>query len=147
MSSKLPIHIETISAQADQKSALATLLHSLEGDLTVQAMECLQRAVFEREETSSTYLEDGLAIPHGRIAQLEGPIVAVGVQPLGIDWPVPENRARLIVLLGVPASMIGGYLQLVQKLLRWRKASSLVAKDGSVAALDSLKRELEQALR
>ena len=146
MSLNLPIYIQTIPEQADQEAALTALLHAISVKLSKEAGESLKQAVFDRERTSSTYLENGLAIPHGRIAQLDGPLVAVGIHATGIDWPVSENKARLIILLGVPAAMIGGYLQLVQKLLLWYKKSSLIRQTDLAKNTEALRRELEKAL-
>ena len=38
----------------------------------------LREAVYLREDTASTYIGDGLAVPHGRISGLDDEYVVVG---------------------------------------------------------------------
>ena len=42
--------------------------------------------------------------------------IAVGVSENGIPWDEADNRAHLVLLLGVPAAMIRDYLLLMQKI-------------------------------
>ena len=60
--------------------------------------------MFEREKQISTYLENGIAIPHGTPEKKEA-VLKTGVQvifyPKGIDWD-NGNRVRLVV--GIAAS-------------------------------------------
>ncbi len=144
-----PAHIRVakIPPQADQDAALASLLCSLEELLDDEVHACLRQSVFEREESFPTYLENGLAVPHGRVERLDDPLVVVGLHPEGVHWPDADHKARLIILLGVPSSMIGGYLQLIQKLMRWHKQSELIGPDGVVTDIKAIRRELEETLR
>lgn len=100
----------------------------------------------QREEASSTYLDNGLAVPHGRMAELKEIVISVGVAPSGIDWPNGTKKAKLIIMLGVPATMITGYLVIMQKLLKWHKNTHLIHPDGSIDRLEDLQQELEKAL-
>lgn len=106
---------------SDQTSTIDVLLSALEGEAPADVLAHLKTEVFAREATSSTYLDNGLAIPHGRIPGLDHVLVAVGVKPSGILWPEAGQSANLVILLGVPASMVAGYLVLMQRLLRWYK--------------------------
>lgn len=62
-------------------------------------------AVWMREETMSTGLEHGIAVPHTRLDMIKEPIVAVGISKTGIDFDSVDGQpARLIFLILNPAS-------------------------------------------
>lgn len=85
----------------------------------------IKNAVLLREETQTTYLDHGLAVPHGRTSALDSMHVTVGISPEGIPWPDDTRNAHLIIMLGVPTAMVTGYLTTMQKLLRWHKNAPL----------------------
>lgn len=114
---------------SDQTSTIELLLSALDGEAPSDVLGHLKTEVFAREATSSTYLDNGLAIPHGRISGLDHVLVAVGVKPSGVLWPEAGQSASLVILLGVPSSMVAGYLVLMQRLLRWYKDAPAVRPD------------------
>jgi mannitol/fructose-specific phosphotransferase system IIA component (Ntr-type) len=68
-------------------------------------IEDLCRHVLERESTMGTAMEEGIAIPHARLAAIKSPIVVFGRSLEGIEWNSPDNKpARLIFLILTPAS-------------------------------------------
>ncbi|MEG0143487.1 MAG: PTS sugar transporter subunit IIA [Akkermansia sp.] len=136
----------SLDSTGDQSVALTNMLGSLAGELDVPVLQNIKDSVFAREETSSTYLDNGLAVPHGRVADLKQIVVVVGVHSTGVNWPDNNKKAKVIVMLGVPASMITGYLVMMQKLLKWHKKTTLVHPDGSIDRLDELQKELSEAL-
>lgn len=137
-----------LSNTSDQTVALEEMFASLSSDLTPEVMEELEEAVILREETSPTYLENGLAVPHGRIKSLNEVVMVVGINEAGIDWPDESDKARLIIMVGVPSPMVTGYLKILQLIIKWHKGSSLIRSDGSVAPndRDALEKELRAAL-
>ncbi|MBN2512736.1 MAG: cation:proton antiporter [Sedimentisphaerales bacterium] len=61
--------------------------------------------VLQRENTMGTAMEEGIAIPHARLASLKSPIVVFGRSLGGIEWNSPDDKpARLIFLILTPAS-------------------------------------------
>lgn len=106
------------------------------------AIEMMKNAALERERTSSTFLGRGLAVPHGRTDALDEIRIAVAFSDEGVPWPDEERRARLVLLLGVPAAMIRDYLLLMQKILRWHKDTKTLDADGRVLDADALVSEL-----
>ena len=103
----------------------------------------MKAAALERERTSSTFLGRGLALPHGRTDALDEIRIAVGVSDSGIPWDEDGNRAHLVILLGVPASMIRDYLLLMQKILRWHKDTKTLDAAGRVVDAVALLSELK----
>ena len=93
----------------------------LAGVLDGDKLEALKEAVYLREDTASTYLEGGLAAPHGRIDGLKNEIVVIGVSKDGVDWPESGKKAHLIFLIGVDRKSVASYLSLLQKIIKWKK--------------------------
>lgn len=65
--------------------------------------DILYEAVLKRENAMGTALEEGVAIPHARLAFLKRPIIAFGRSLTGIDWDSPDgNLTNLIFLILTP---------------------------------------------
>jgi len=63
----------------------------------------IDREVQHREQTMSTGIGNGLAVPHARLTEIKKPMVVIGRSPHGVDFNAPDGRtARLIFLLLTP---------------------------------------------
>lgn len=67
--------------------------------------QIIVNAVQEREATMSTYLGNGLAVPHGRLDNLERPLLVFARSDEGIALDFTNERAELIFLLLTPSRM------------------------------------------
>lgn len=66
--------------------------------------QTIDAAVWEREQTMSTGIGHGVAVPHGRIEGLAKPQLIVGVSPPGIDFEAADGQpAEIICMLLTPA--------------------------------------------
>lgn len=91
--------------------------------------------VIKREETISTGLGNLLAIPHARI-NIKEPIVAVAVQPDGIEWNSLDNLpAKLIILLLTPADKPEIQLKLLSDIAK--KFNDVAIIENIVSSKDS----------
>ncbi len=64
----------------------------------------IDQAVWEREQTQSTGVGNGVAVPHGRIEGLSKPQMVVGVSPPGIDFDAADGvAAEIVCMLLTPA--------------------------------------------
>lgn len=137
-----------LSGNASRDDALQSLFSAFEKEQAAspEAIEAMKAAAIEREHTSSTFLGRGLALPHGRTDALDEIRIAVGVSEAGIPWDDADNRAHLVLLLGVPAAMIRDYLLLMQKILRWHKDTKTVTPDGRVPNPAALLAELKNLI-
>jgi len=81
-------------------------------DLPVAA-DVIMRAVSERERVASTYLGQGIAIPHARLSEVAKPALVVIRSEKGIPVESTQERARLLFLLVTPT----GQPRVHQKLL------------------------------
>lgn len=147
----MPIVLEQtaqIYGNPTRTEVLSTLFRVIEnsvgaGTPRAEAVAAVKIAATEREQTSSTFLGRGLAVPHGRTDALDEICISVGVSEDGILWPDEKRRAHLILLLGVPATMIRDYLLLMQKILRWHRSTKTIEPDGRVRNVSALIRELK----
>ena len=69
------------------------------------APDLITRVVLQREEVTVTYMGNGLAIPHGRIAGIAQPLIAFARSNAGIPLKDFTERADLIFLLLTPSRM------------------------------------------
>ncbi|HXX93805.1 MAG TPA: CNNM domain-containing protein, partial [Planctomycetota bacterium] len=74
------------------------------GELPV-APEKIVRAVLERERAMSTYLGNGLAIPHARLEGVQKPALLFARSDEGIPVAGREEKAHLIFILMTPAGL------------------------------------------
>jgi mannitol/fructose-specific phosphotransferase system IIA component (Ntr-type) len=110
--------LPSLSAQtkADVLNALAA--HVGRAHPNVDARR-LSRALYEREQQSTTALENGVAIPHVRLAGLAGAIAALARTTSGIPCGAADGRpTRLFLLLVAPAEEPHGLLKLLAEAAR-----------------------------
>ena len=83
----LQIHVRTFQPSTTQAQALETLTDSMAEVLDDRQLRHIKNAVLLREETQTTYLDHGLAVPHGRTSALDSMQVTVGGRPLAGRFP------------------------------------------------------------
>lgn len=141
------IHVLTLQPETTQARALETLTDSMSSVLSERQLRHIKTAVLLREDTQTTYLDNGLAVPHGRTTALDSLYITAGLSPEGICWPDDSKQAHLIVMLGVPAGMVTDYLTTMQKLLRWHKNAPLGPHGEWTGDENSLLEALQQAMQ
>lgn len=139
----------TFEEETSRDDVLLSLFKNFEAEIgtSSDAVEAMKTAALEREHTSSTYLGRGLAVPHGRSEKIDEIRIAVGISGNGVSWGEDGEKAHLVLLLGVPASMIRDYLLLMQKILRWHKETKTIDAAGRVLDADALLAELKALIQ
>ncbi|MBI4422334.1 MAG: DUF21 domain-containing protein [Elusimicrobia bacterium] len=75
------------------------------------------RVVWEREEKFSSAVGHGVAVPHGRMASIEKPLIAVGRAPRGLPFPAPDKvPVRLVFLILTPAASPVAQLKILARI-------------------------------
>lgn len=69
MADNLQIHVRTFQPATTQEQALETLTDSMAEVLDERQLRHIKNAVLLREETQTTYLDHGLAVPTGAPAR------------------------------------------------------------------------------
>ncbi|HJM39886.1 MAG TPA: PTS sugar transporter subunit IIA [Planctomycetota bacterium] len=73
------------------------------GALSAERLEDAHQALVARERSVSTGMEDGIAVPHAALPDLEGVRAAMALLPTGIDFQSLDGRpATIVVMLLVP---------------------------------------------
>ncbi|MGL4999044.1 MAG: PTS fructose transporter subunit IIABC [Cetobacterium sp.] len=79
--------------------------------------EEFKNAILKREEQSSTGLEEGIAIPHGKSASVKIPTVAFGLSKKGIDYNSLDGEpSTLFFMIAAPANATDSHIETLSKL-------------------------------
>lgn len=90
----------------------------------------------EREKLGSTGMEKGVAIPHGRLAELPTLIACFGVSREGVDFEARDGRpSQFFFALVAPENSAGLHLKALSRLSRLFRSDQL--KDNILAATDA----------
>lgn len=129
-------------ADGDWECALRRLAEEASAAVAVDA-ERIYADAREREETEPTYIGMGLSVPHARVKGLKRACLSVAFSPEGIPWP--QEKAHIIALLVVPWEAPEMHLQLLSRLVRWRRSLSAEEAQASAPSADSLVASLQAA--
>ncbi len=61
--------------------------------------EEIVRSVMEREAMMGTAIEEGVALPHGRIAHLSKPVIIFGRCLSGVEWNSPDGKPSQFIFM------------------------------------------------
>jgi two-component system, OmpR family, sensor histidine kinase KdpD len=93
------------------------VLHDLVSVLATQnpswKVDDLLQRLREREEQGSTFLNEGVALPHARVEGLASPLVALGLCHGGITDTATENPIEIVFMLFSPKDQNRSHLQLL----------------------------------
>jgi PTS system nitrogen regulatory IIA component len=134
-----------LSDHFDKTSALARLASMLASGAHAPIAE-VERVLVERETLQSTGIGDGVAIPHGALAQLESQCAALLVVPEGVDFQaIDGNPVTILFAVIGPKRATGEHLKTlarISRLLRNRQfRDRLVGSDNAQAAYDLIANE------
>jgi PTS system nitrogen regulatory IIA component len=88
----------------------------------------LAEVLLEREKLGSTGVGDGIAIPHGKLAGLQGLLAAFGRSRTGIDFQAIDGKPTyLFFVLFAPENSAGIHLKALARISRLFKTPSFRA--------------------
>jgi len=106
-----------------KSAALDGLIDAVSQTSAVLEREPLRAAVQAREETCSTGVGNGLAIPHVRSDAVCEPVIGVGVSRSGIEYSAMDDQpVHIVVLFAVPSASNQVYLRLLAEAMLSLKA-------------------------
>ena len=86
--------------------------------------ESLVEVLLERERLGSTGIGDGIAIPHGKVQDLDELVLSFGRSTKGIEFDSMDGRpTHLFFLLIAPENSAGIHLRALAKISRLLKSS------------------------
>ena len=117
--------IEFINANMTAKNkeeALAEMVQTIiHAGIKVNFSEIMS-VLKQRESLGSTGIGDGMAIPHGKVADLADIIVAFGRSLEGIEYNAPDGKpVQLFFLLLAPENSAGQHLKILAKISKMLK--------------------------
>lgn len=107
--------------------------------------ENLMRVLLERERLGSTGIGDGIAIPHGKLKDLDQLALSFGKSTNGIDFESMDGKpVHLFFLLVAPESCAGIHLRALAKIARLLKNGAVRKKLGAVSTRDEVYSVIQQ---
>jgi fructose-specific phosphotransferase system IIA component len=103
----------------NKDSAIEELVNVLASAGQLKDAKVVLDAVMEREQTRSTGIGSGIAIPHGKCTAVGELVMAVGIAAEPIDFASIDNKpVNIIVLLVSPIDKTGPHIQALARISR-----------------------------
>ena len=103
----------------DKGQVLEDMIGSLKKQVSQQQLELIRKAVFERESIMSTGVGKGLAIPHGKVKDLEQNLASFAILDQPIDYEaIDGNPVDMIFLLVAPEAQNSVHIKLLSRISR-----------------------------
>lgn len=93
------------------------LIDLLDANGKLNDKELFKKAILAREEQSSTGLEEGIAIPHGKSSAVSVPTVAFGLSKKGIDYgSLDDEPSTLFFMIAAPENATDSHIETLSQL-------------------------------
>jgi len=103
----------------DKKSVITELVDLLNDNGSLLDRDVALEAVMMREQTKSTGIGSGIAIPHGKCNAVKELVMAIGIAAEPIDFESIDGKPVIIIILLVsPADQTGPHIQALAKISR-----------------------------
>jgi fructose-specific phosphotransferase system IIA component len=103
----------------DKNSVITELVNILDANKMLLNKDVALQAVLAREQTKSTGIGSGIAIPHGKCTAVKELVIAMGIAPQAIDFNSVDNKpVSIIILLISPIDQTGPHIQALAKISR-----------------------------
>ncbi len=103
----------------DKESVITELVDLLAESGALIDRDVVLEAVFVREETRSTGIGSGIAIPHGKCSGVKELVMSVGIAAEPIDFDsIDQKPVSIIILLASPIDRTGPHIQALARISR-----------------------------
>jgi fructose-specific phosphotransferase system IIA component len=103
----------------DKKEIITELVDVLAENGLLLDRDAVLEAVLMREQTRSTGIGSGIAIPHGKCGAVKELVMSIGIASEPVDFESVDGKGVTIVLLLVsPADQTGPHIQALAKISR-----------------------------
>jgi len=103
----------------DKESVITELVDLLDDNGLLLDENIVLEAVLAREQTRSTGIGSGIAIPHGKCKQVRELVMAIGIAGEPIDFASIDGKpVKIIILLVSPADQTGPHIQALARISR-----------------------------
>lgn len=127
-----------ISEILDPAAIVADLKGTAKKDVLVELTEALLKAnpgldrdsilkvLLERERLGSTGIGEGVAIPHGKLKELDRMQISFGLSSQGVDFDSMDGKpAHLFFLLVAPEESVGVHLKTLARISKLLKSTDV----------------------
>ncbi len=105
----------------------------------------LMGVLLERERLGSTGIGDGIAIPHGKVKDLDELMLSFGRSSEGVDFEAMDGKpVHLFFLLVAPENCAGIHLRALARIARLLKNSVVRKKLGSAPGKEGILKVIQQ---
>jgi len=103
----------------DKDSVITELVDVLAENGLLSDRDVVLEAVFTREQTRSTGIGSGVAIPHGKCSGVSELVMAVGIAAEPVDFDsIDQKPVSIIILLASPIDRTGPHIQALARISR-----------------------------
>ncbi len=103
----------------DKDSVITELVDLLAENNLLVDREVVLEAVFTREQTRSTGIGSGIAIPHGKCNGVAELVMALGIAPEPVNFDsIDQKPVSIVILLASPADRTGPHIQALARISR-----------------------------
>jgi fructose-specific phosphotransferase system IIA component len=103
----------------DKESVITELVDILDANERLVDKNDVLQAVLSRENTRSTGIGSGIAIPHGKCKGVKDLVMAMGISRQGVDFQsIDDKPVHIIVLLVSPIDKTGPHIQALARISR-----------------------------
>ncbi|MCU0573158.1 MAG: PTS sugar transporter subunit IIA [Syntrophobacteraceae bacterium] len=128
-----------------KKQVLEELIEALLEKRPHLDRENLMRVLLERERLGSTGIGDGIAIPHGKLKDLDQLALSFGKSTRGVDFESMDGKpVHLFFLLVAPESCAGIHLRALAKIARLLKNGMVRKRLGGVSTREEVYSVIQQ---
>ena len=109
-------------AASTKSDVIDELAHHISQSISALDEKQVASVLMERERLGSTGIQDGIAIPHGKIPGLKEIVIACGRSQTGIDFEAHDQKpTHLFFVLLAPEFAAGQHLKALARLSRLLK--------------------------
>lgn len=103
----------------DKDSVITELVDILAENNLLLDRDVVLESVFAREQTRSTGIGSGIAIPHGKCTGVDDLVMAVGIahEPVNFD-SIDQKPVSIVILLVSPTDRTGPHIQALARISR-----------------------------
>jgi len=116
----------TLSGSPSKHQALLHLAEATSRHPAVKDRAAFLKAIFDREEVTSTGIGSGVAIPHARLASISTFVITIGLCRRGVDFSAPDRiPTQVVVMIAGGEKDRSAYLRVLATVAARLKHSSL----------------------
>jgi fructose-specific phosphotransferase system IIA component len=103
----------------DKEDVITELVDTLDSGGILKDRDVVLDSVLMREQTRSTGIGSGIAIPHGKSSGVDELAMAIGIAKSPIEFDSIDNKGvTIVVLLVSPSGQTGPHIQALAKISR-----------------------------